>query len=290
MAPSVTAGAFSVLHHRSPHRELRQIEAMAPQEDRAPGAAGQQHRAGADGALLGHHHGNFAGLAFQSAGGTALMQAGAGPARSFGDRGCGQRRLGPAVAGRMQAADPFLAAIRRLRLGLGRAQQAAADLMPARVLQPALPAREFGGIAGQVENAVAPKPRIGPDLLLQPAPDRQALLDQGDLGLVAALLTTPAPIAARLLAGDAALLDQRDGDAAPRQEIGRRTADDAAADDDHIGAGGQLVIADDGIDGRGHGRTPKLAQGLAQGLAQCPPIVLPRSIEAAKLPYRRPAS
>jgi hypothetical protein len=176
----------------------------------------------------------------------------------------------------VQAADPFFAAIRRHRLRLGGAQQAAADLMLARMLQPALPARELGGIAGQIENAMTAESGIGADLLLQPAPDRQALLDQRNLGFVAALLAAPAPIAARLLAGDAALLDQHDGDAAARQEISSRAADDAAADDDDVGAGRKLVIADDRVDRRGHGRTPRLSQ--------CPPRAPPRSTEAGEYP------
>jgi hypothetical protein len=55
-----------------------------------------------------------------------------------------------------------------------------------------------------------------------------------------------------LLAADAAFLAQGDGDAFLRQEQGGADADDAAADDHHIGSIRQRRVGGDRLDGRGH--------------------------------------
>jgi hypothetical protein len=69
------------------------------------------------------------------------------------------------------------------------------------------------------------------------------VLHQRDLALVPVLHPAPAPVAAGLLAGDDALLQQGDRMALPREEIRGRHAGDAGADHDRIGAFRQAGIA-----------------------------------------------
>jgi len=82
-------------------------------------------------------------------------------------------------------------------------------LVLARDQEPVLPRRQLGGILGHEGDAGAPEAGLGADRRRQPVPQLEAIAAERDLGRVAALLAAPAPVAARLLAGDVALLDQR---------------------------------------------------------------------------------
>src|SRR5204863_4954289 len=93
---------------------------------------------------------------------------------------------------------------------------------------------------------------IGAGIVLHVLPQPQRLAGERDFGARAALLAAPAPVAARLLAADVTLLDQRDGMTLPCQVVGRRDTDDAATDDDDIGLRRQALVAGYAAERRGH--------------------------------------
>ena len=126
------------------------------------------------------------------------------------------------------------------------------NLLFARDLGPFLPGGQLFGIFGQEQNAGTPKAGIDAGIVLHILPQTQRLARQRDFGARAALLAAPAPIPARLLRADMPLLDQRDGVSLLRQMIGRRDADDPAADDDDIGLRRQAFVAGDTAERRGH--------------------------------------
>src|SRR6266536_90590 len=126
------------------------------------------------------------------------------------------------------------------------------NLLFARDLGPFLPGGQFVGVLGQKQDTGAPEAGIGSGIGLHILPQPQRLAGQRDFGTRTALLAAPAPVAARLLAADMPLLDQRDGMTLLRQVIGGRDADDAAADDDDIGLRRQAFIACYAAERRGH--------------------------------------
>src|SRR3954467_2423934 len=69
---------------------------------------------------------------------------------------------------------------------------------------------------------------------------------------ITAHLATPAPVAARLFAGDLPLFAERAGDALAGEEECGADADDAAADDDDVRGGGDGRVARDDFEGWGH--------------------------------------
>src|SRR4051812_7218099 len=77
---------------------------------------------------------------------------------------------------------------------------------------------------------------LGLDHLVHPLPQLQALDDERDLARIARHLAAPAPVAARLLAGDMTLLAEHRRNALPGEEERGAGADNAAADDDDGGA------------------------------------------------------
>jgi hypothetical protein len=117
-------------------------------------------------------------------------------------------------------------------------------------IDPAFPTRKFLRILRHPEDAGAAETDIGADLLPHIAPHLEADARQWNLVAVAPLLAAPAPIAAGLLGADMPLLDQRDGAPLLRQMMGRRDADDPAADDDDIHGFGQAIVTRDAVDRR----------------------------------------
>ena len=131
------------------------------------------------------------------------------PPRRLGDRGRRHLRLGLAVARRCRARRPSFAgsraaaaptsapSMRRVSSWYSRACSSQASSCPAR------PRR-----LAEIHDAAGAKAGLGLDRLVHALPEAQALDDQRDLARVARHLAAPAPIAARLLAGDVALLAQ----------------------------------------------------------------------------------
>ena len=121
------------------------------------------------------------------------------------------------------------------------------------MIEPSFQLRQLGRVLGEIHDAALAKAGFGLDPLVHALPQPQALDDQRNFARIAAHLAAPAPIAARLLAGDVPLLAQRDRDALFREKQRRAGADDAAADDYDIGARRQRLVGTNRIDARRHG-------------------------------------
>jgi len=171
-------------------------------------------------------------------------------ARAFGDQRRRERGLALAVVDGVDAAEPRAPVRRDLRGGLLGAQHPRVDVELARGRAPALPLDELLRVAGRIEQAAAPEAEITANVRRHfvPQPERDA--GERQLARIAVLLPAPAPVAARLLAADVALLEQRDRLSALREEIPGRRTDNAAADDDDVGRVGKLLVAADTL-GRG---------------------------------------
>jgi hypothetical protein len=143
----------------------------------------------------------------------------------------------------VQAADPGIGIAGHALSDFGRRQDRRVNLLFARDLGPFLPGRQFFRILGQEQDARTPKAGIDTGIALHVLPQAQRLAGKRDFGARTALLAAPAPIAARLLRADMPLLDQCNRLPLLRQVIGRRDADDAAADDDDIGLRRQALVA-----------------------------------------------
>jgi len=88
------------------------------------------------------------------------------------------------------------------------ADDAGVELILAGVLEPGFELVQLGLGLGQIHDAGLAEAGFGFDQLVHALPQPQALDDQGNLARVPPHLAAPAPIAARLLAGDVALLAQ----------------------------------------------------------------------------------
>ena len=234
------------------HAGLGQAQIVAPAEEGAPGAAGQQNRPGADDPTLGDDARDLAAFDVEAARRTILVKRSPELACGLGDGGSGQRRLGAAVGRRMDAADPLAGAAGRELLGLGAAQHPAVHLILACLEGPRLPLGEVVRAIRDIGEAGAAEAGLGAQFAGQLAPDLQALHGERQFAQVAMLLAAPAPVPAGLLAADHTLLEQRHTVTAFRQPIGGRTARDAAADHHDFGGGREFLVADDGLDGWGH--------------------------------------
>ena len=159
------------------------------------------------------------------------------PPRRRGDRRRGHLRLGLAVARRVEGAGPGFCGAGQQARDLGAVDDPRVELVVAGMIEPAGEAREVVLVLGEIHDAAGAKPGLGLDPLVHPLPQPQALDDQRDFAGVARHLAAPAPVAARLLAGDVALLAQHGRDAPLGEEQRGAGADDAAADDHDIGAG-----------------------------------------------------
>src|SRR4051794_38524559 len=100
--------------------------------------------------------------------------------------------------------------------------------------KPVLMPRHLGVGLDAVQDAGRAKARLGVDDLVQALPLAQRFDDQRQLARIATLLADPTPIAARLLAGDLALLAQGHRHAALGEMKGGTGADYAAADDHDV--------------------------------------------------------
>ena len=139
----------------------------------------------------------------------------------------------------------------------------------------------LGVVVDQVEDAVLPEPDVLADLLSELPPDAERLDDHRHLAGVAALLANPAPVAAGLLAGDMPFLANHHGGALFREEPCGRDADDAAADDDHLGGRGYRC-------GRREFACPSLGHDVVWGGACHGVILSGRFVSAPRRPVHLP--
>ncbi|MNQ83504.1 hypothetical protein D3C85_985870 [compost metagenome] len=234
------------------YRRLRKANAELGAEGRGPGAAGHHHLAGLDYAFLGDDPRYPASLGLDTAGGAELVQRAAMFDHALGDQRCRPRRIGDAVGRRKHPAQPGLAGRRAALRGFGAAQHMGGDALGDREVAPFRPAVQLGLVIRQVEQAAAAETEVlvevGGDLL----PERETLGGQGQFARVAVLLAAPAPVAAGLLGAYTALLEHSNAHTLTGHVIGGAYADDAAADDDGIGAFWQLRCGRNGDQGSRH--------------------------------------
>ena len=209
-------------HHRSAHLQLRQADIEAAAEQARPGPARQQHRIAGDAALFGDRGRDAARRGLDPPDGAVGHDHGAALARGLGDGRGRLLRFRTPVAGRMQAAEPPAIAAGRQGLCFRAAQEARVDLKWLGALQPGLPFGKPGLVADQIEDAVLAEAGFATHPLVHATPEPQAFQHQRKLPRVAAHLAAPAPIAARLLGADLALLAQHDRHAAFGQGRARR--------------------------------------------------------------------
>ncbi len=223
-----------------------------PAKEPRPGAAGKHDPVAGDPPFLRDHRGNPAARGFDAAHRAARQDRGTPAPRHLGDRGCGVLRLGLAVARRKEAAGPVAAEPRQQFGRLGAGQQTGVELVLPCMVEPGFELAQFGRGLRQIHDAGLAKAGLGLDPLVHPLPQPQALDDQRQFARIAPHLAAPAPIAARLLAGDVPLFAQRDGHPLFRQKQRGARPDDAAADNHDIGAPRQRLVGTDRIDARRH--------------------------------------
>ncbi|GAU06564.1 hypothetical protein BSLA_03r0518 [Burkholderia stabilis] len=101
------------------------------------------------------------------------------------------------------------------------------------------PTRQLGFVIAQIQQPATMKTRVFAGFGGKSFPEIEALACHRQLARVAVLLPAPAPVAARLLGSDPALLDQRDRNPAQGQVVGGKDADDPASDHDDVSRGRQ---------------------------------------------------
>src|SRR5204862_6122325 len=110
-------------------------------------------------------------------------------------------------------------------------------------LAPLFPAGKYALVVGRIDETAASKSKVPIDIERELVPQSHGDDRERQFAPVAVLLAAPTPVSARLFTGDVALLEERHREAALRQVIGGRRAEDAAADDDDIGLGRETLIA-----------------------------------------------
>ena len=248
--------------HRAQHLQLRQIDTGIAAEQPRPCTAGEHDAVAADAASLGDHAGDAARLRLDAAHRAVGQHRGARGARRLGDRRRGLRRFGAAVGRRMQGGDEHARCAGHQRVDRGAAQQPRIHLILARIGQPRLLRGDLLLGLAQIGDAGLAEAGLAVDARVHAAPQPQALDCQGNLARIASHGAAPAPVAAGLLAADAALLAQHDRVALLGQEQRGAGADDAAANDHHAGARGKAGVGLNRIDWGRHaiGREHMLAQ------------------------------
>src|SRR6516164_5113681 len=161
-------------------------------------------------------------------------------------------RLGAAVARRVERRWPAPRRAGEEPIDLIRPNQAGVDLIGPSLREPCLAVRGLPLRLAELDDAGLAKPRLRAHPCIHPLPQAHALDRQRHLGKLATHLAAPAPISARLLTGDGALLADHERHVALGEEERGRSADDAAADNDDFGLGRKLGCGLDGIGAWGH--------------------------------------
>ncbi len=240
-------------HDRCQHFQLRQLDAEIAAEQPAPRTAGEHDGIAGDAALFGDRRRHASARGLDAAHRALGDDRGAMAPRRLGDRRGRPLRFGLAVAGGVERAGPGAGQTGHQLLRFAPADDTGIELILAGMVEPGFELGQLGLRLGEIHDPGLAKAGLGLDHLVHALPQPQALDDQRDLARIPPHLAAPAPIAARLLAGDVPLLAKHGRDPLLRQKEGRAGADDPAADDHDIGARRQRVIGADRIDARRHG-------------------------------------
>src|SRR6185503_8701005 len=200
------------------HGQLRHLDAERAAEKPRPDAGRADDGARSDTAMLSHDSGDAPCRVLDAAHGATADDARARARRAAGDRSPRPRRLRAPVARRVERAREALAGGKDV-LELAAGDDLRVEPVLARDVEPGSELREILVGLCEVESAALPEADILAKLRRQLLPEPEALHHERQLERCAALLAHPAPVAPRLLAGDAALLEQRDGDTFSREEI-----------------------------------------------------------------------
>ena len=197
-----------------------------------------------NGAALGHHGRNPPRRRFQPAGRALGKDLASRPAQVPRHGRHRNEGFGPAVIDRVERAQGFLPPARHQCLGLRSREKPGFQVKGRGVaLKPALvPGQILLGVS-EIGNARFAVAGLGPHGGVHLAPLFQRNLGQRHLARVTPLLAHPAPVAARLLGGNLALLQHHHIHPALAQLHGGGNADDAAANHHHARALRQLPVA-----------------------------------------------
>ena len=241
-------------------RGLRKTDAQLAAERGRPGAAGEHGRPGLDDAGFRDDAADPSAFRLDAAGRAMLVDA----AAELDQRSCHGRRglagIGGAIGGREDAAFPGAAGRLPALGGLSAAQHVGRHAGGLRKITPAGPTRQLGLVVAEVQQPAAMKAGVFTALGGKSFPEIEALARHRQFASVAVLLAAPAPVAARLLGADPALLDQGDRHAALGQVVGGEDTDDAAADHDDVSRGRRRGGSVDVLQRRGHGASRSSVQ------------------------------
>src|SRR5262249_27322607 len=130
-------------HHRGEDAQLRQLDPEIGAEQARPGAAGQYHRAAGNSAPFGHHTHHAACRGLDAAHRATGKDGRAMTTRRAGNRWRPLWRLGLAMARRKERASEFLRDARQASRDFSAANDAAIQLILARMVEPVFEACEI---------------------------------------------------------------------------------------------------------------------------------------------------
>lgn len=146
----------------------------------------------------------------------------------------GEVRVGLTVTRRLDATDERVDEHWDALQDLLAAEQARLEAEGGRSLAPRLEGRHLLRVVCKVDVAGGEPAHVLAELVRQACPQAPRLDGGRDLAQVAPVLPHPSPVAARLLAGDPALLQQCDPQPAAREVVRGAAAHDAAAHHHHV--------------------------------------------------------
>ena len=150
-------------------------------------------------------------------------------------RGSSVGRIRDAIVRRKHAASPSASGRASSLARLVGVQHVRGDTDRTSEIAPSRPTCQLFLAVAKVKQSTSLEAGVLAGLHGEALPEIETLRGHRQLAGIAILLATPAPVAARLLGADAALLDKRDFHAALGEVVGGESTDDATADDHGIG-------------------------------------------------------
>jgi len=173
-------------------------------------------------------------------------------------------RFGAAIAWRVNAARESARRAGHQRGGFIGRHDARIDSVAAHLgdgaRQPGFVIGERPGVVGGVEDAAFAIAAVDAEIGVHAPPQLQAFEAQFQFAQIAMRRAAPAPVAARLLAGDMSFLADGDRQTLLREKARRADSYDAAPDDDHVDDLGQRLVFRDAFGWRSHLMRPLCVQ------------------------------
>src|SRR5262245_8611354 len=197
-------------HRRGEQLELRQLHAEIAAEEPRPGAPCEHHLAAADRPSLSDHAAHRACGCLDAPHGASLEDRSALAEGGIGDCRRGLLWLGAAVARRIERRRPAPRGAWQEPVDLVRSDEAGVNLVRLSLAEPGLVLCRLSRRLAEIDDASLAKPGLGVGARIHALPQPHRLNGEWDFGEIAPHLAAPAPIAARLLAGDPPFLAQDD--------------------------------------------------------------------------------